>query len=150
MPILNVFRSSEYSSFLFASGLTPDRDMKTPHHSAGEDVPEVQVATDNQVLWPAEREENDLEQADSKAVFNSKKALWAFLVLCYSVSDDLQVLIYSSRSYFNIEVKYVRPALPLPWSQPMSLPLSCQRQMFWATRRDRTSPARAGAQALAA
>lgn len=32
--------------------------------------------------------EHDLEQANSKAVFNSKKALWGFLVLCYSVRGD--------------------------------------------------------------
>ena len=31
---------------------------------------------------------DDLEQANSKAAFNSKKALWGFLVLCYSVRRD--------------------------------------------------------------
>ena len=31
---------------------------------------------------------DDLEQANPKAAFNSKKALWGFLVLCYSVRRD--------------------------------------------------------------
>lgn len=61
--------------------------MKTPHQAVEEDVSPVRDESDHQALQPAEREGGeDLEQAGPKAVFNTRRALWAFLVLCYSVS----------------------------------------------------------------
>ncbi|KAJ5800493.1 uncharacterized protein N7518_002561 [Penicillium psychrosexuale] len=55
--------------------MTEVRDSVEEHVSRDEED------VDKQGLRATER---DLEQANSKAAFNSKKALWGFLVLCYS------------------------------------------------------------------
>ncbi|GFF29486.1 autophagy-related protein 22 [Aspergillus udagawae] len=53
--------------------------------SIEEDIPRDDGDTDKHGLRPTvQHDVDDLEGARSKAVFNSKRALWAFLFLCYS------------------------------------------------------------------
>ena len=88
---MNISRNSEYLNVLFASGVTADRNMNADRDFVDETVNRDDDG-DKQGLRAAERDvqsnPDDLEQANPKAVFNSKKALWAFLVLCYSVCRD--------------------------------------------------------------
>ena len=88
---MSIFRNPEYLQVLFASGIIADRNMNVDRDSVDETVNRDDDG-DKQGLRATERDvqsnSDDLEQANSKSVFNSKKALWAFLVLCYSVRRD--------------------------------------------------------------
>ena len=88
---MRLSRNSDYLNLLFGSGVTSDRNMNVERDSVDENVDRDEDG-DKQGLRATERDiqnnTDDLEQANSKSAFNSKKALWAFLVLCYSVCRD--------------------------------------------------------------
>lgn len=81
-------RNSDYLNLLFGIGVIPDRNMNVERSFVDENVDRDDDG-DKQGLRATERDiqhnTSDLEQANPKSAFNSKKALWAFLVLCYSV-----------------------------------------------------------------
>ncbi|CAG8948025.1 unnamed protein product [Penicillium salamii] len=84
---MRLFRDSTYLDLLFATGVIADRNMNAVRDSQDENV-RRDDDTDKQRLRATESDMNthtdDPEQAGPKSAFNSKKALWAFLVLCYS------------------------------------------------------------------
>ncbi|KAJ6186409.1 hypothetical protein N7519_007710 [Penicillium mononematosum] len=92
---MSISRNSEYLNVLFASGITADRNMNVDRDSVDETANRDDDG-DKQGLRTTERDvqsnPDDLEQANSKAAFNSKKALWAFLVLCYSTGPTASMV----------------------------------------------------------
>lgn len=88
---MRISRNSDYLNLLFSSGVTPDRNMNVERDSVDENV-DRDEDRDKQGLRATacdiQNDTDDLEQANPKSAFNSKKALWAFLVLCYSVCRD--------------------------------------------------------------
>ncbi|KAJ5767081.1 uncharacterized protein N7511_004697 [Penicillium nucicola] len=88
--------------------------MQVNHHKK---TPEQSVEeTDVQAVQTTDHNYDDLEQAGSKAAFNSKRALWAFLVLCYStgptfsmVSNYVTVAILSATNYLGHQRGSTKP-----------------------------------------
>lgn len=70
--------------------------MASPYGSTDENIPTGENGIHKQVPQSTEHtvqsDESDLEQASSKSAFSSRKALWGFLVLCYSVRNELLLL----------------------------------------------------------
>lgn len=102
---MRLFRDSTYLDFLFATGVIPDRNMNAVRDSQDENVLRDDD-TDKQRLRATESDMNthtdDPEQASPQSAFNSKKALWAFLVLCYSVWSDFYLYFCLKSSCWQI------------------------------------------------